>query len=71
VSFGVVMLCGLVEMYRRFRESSSFRQRASRPMKHVGIFELWSRGSSVIMFGLRAERSEIQIPEGARDFLLL
>jgi len=72
VSFGVVMLCGLVEVYGHFGESICFRRRASDPRKHVGIFELWSRcGSVVVMFGLRAGRSRVQIPEGARDFYLL
>jgi len=39
-------------------------------MKHVGIFELAVRGTSVVtMFGLRAGRSGVQIPEGPRVFL--
>ena len=33
------------------------------------FFELGSRGSSVMMFGLGAGRVGVQIPEGARDFL--
>ena len=38
VSVGVVMLCGLVEVYRRFRESFCFRRQVSHPRKNVCIF---------------------------------
>ena len=70
VSFGVVMVCGLMEVRQHVRESFCLLRRASYPRKHVGIFELASRGSSVvIMFGLRAGRSGVEIPEGARLFL--
>jgi len=37
VSFGVVMVCGLVEVHRRVRESFWLLCRASHPRKHVGI----------------------------------
>jgi hypothetical protein len=67
VSVRVAILCGYVDVYRRFRASFCFRRRASHPRKHICIFELGSRCSSVvIMFGLGAGRSGVQIPEEAR-----